>query len=299
MLLSLAHTLKFILGHPLNRSRKTAALIRFFKWQIGSRVVPGQVLFNWINDTKMVSRPGDTGFTQNIYCGLHEFAEMAYLLHVLTTDDLFVDVGANVGAYTILACSKGASVYCFEPVPCTFERLKLNIRVNDFDARVAAFNLGVSDREGDVFFTAGENCTNHVVRNGEEFQSDTVIGAHVVPLDLILKDVAPVFLKIDVEGYETLVLAGAARTLKKESLHSVILELNNSGLRYGFDEEHILMTMQESGFYPYAYNPFSRKLEHLSGKNTSSGNTLFIRNVEAISEKVKAAPKVFINGIYL
>lgn len=193
---------------------------------------------------------GHTGFTQNIYCGLHEFAEIGYLLYVLTTDDLFVDVGANVGAYTILACAKGARRYCFEPVPCTFDRLKLNIRVNDFDARVAAFNLGVSDREADVFFTAGENCTNHLVqnRNGEEFQSDTVIGAHVVPLDLILKDVAQVFLKIDVEGYETPVLAGAARTLKKDSLHSVILGLNNSGLRYGFDEEHILMTMYESGF---------------------------------------------------
>lgn len=44
-----------------------------------------------------------TGATGNIYVGLHEFEDMAFLLHVLRRTDLFVDVGANIGSYTILA----------------------------------------------------------------------------------------------------------------------------------------------------------------------------------------------------
>ena len=46
-----------------------------------------------------------TGATQNIYCGLQEFEEMAFLLHFLRKDDLPLDIGANIGSYTILAAS--------------------------------------------------------------------------------------------------------------------------------------------------------------------------------------------------
>ena len=45
---------------------------------------------------------GMTGATGNVYCGLHEFEDMALVLHALRPRDLFVDVGANVGSYTVL-----------------------------------------------------------------------------------------------------------------------------------------------------------------------------------------------------
>ena len=44
-----------------------------------------------------------TGATGNIYAGLHEFVDMAFCLHLLRSGDLFVDVGANIGSYTVLA----------------------------------------------------------------------------------------------------------------------------------------------------------------------------------------------------
>ena len=62
--------------------------------------------------------------TGNIYCGLVEFADMAFVLHVLRAGDLFVDIGANAGAYTLLASSvAGAKTTCFEPAPATYARL--------------------------------------------------------------------------------------------------------------------------------------------------------------------------------
>ncbi len=75
------------------------AVIRYIKWQVGSRLVPGDVIYQWINNSKVVARNGETGITGNIYCGLHEFPDMAFLLHVLREEDLFVDIGANVGSY--------------------------------------------------------------------------------------------------------------------------------------------------------------------------------------------------------
>ena len=108
--MSLIHTLKFITDHPLNRGQKFKSLLRFVKWQIGSRCVPGVVGYDWINGSKFLVKRGETGLTGNIYTGLHEFADMVFLLHFLRDSDLFVDIGANVGSYTILACSAvGAS----------------------------------------------------------------------------------------------------------------------------------------------------------------------------------------------
>ena len=140
--MSVLSTLNFIVEHPINKKRKAKALLGFLKWQIGSRLVPGEIIYHWINDAKFIVKPGETALTQNIYCGLMEFHDMAYVLHVLNADDLFIDVGANVGSYTLLACAvRGASGYCFEPIPSTFERLISNIKLNDLSDRVKAYNI--------------------------------------------------------------------------------------------------------------------------------------------------------------
>jgi hypothetical protein len=56
--------------------------------------------------------------TGNLYAGLHEFSEMGFLLHLLRQNDLFVDVGANLGSYTVLASAVcQARNIAFEPVP--------------------------------------------------------------------------------------------------------------------------------------------------------------------------------------
>ena len=81
--MKLAHTVKFIVSHPMNRGQKLRAIMRFAKWQIGSRLVPGAVVYDWINGSKFLVRTGETGLTGNIYTGLHEFCDMGFVLHYL------------------------------------------------------------------------------------------------------------------------------------------------------------------------------------------------------------------------
>ena len=100
--INLLDTLRFVCRHPLNRKKPIAGLLRFVDWQIRSRV-QGEVTHPWVGGTKLAVRKGMTGATGNIYCGLHEFPDMAFVLHALKTTDVFLDIGANVGAYTILA----------------------------------------------------------------------------------------------------------------------------------------------------------------------------------------------------
>src|SRR5258706_6390791 len=130
--MSLANSLKFVAAHPVNRDQRIRALWRVLKWQLGTRLVPGQVVFPWIDGARFIVERGETGLTGNVYCGLHEFPEMAFVLHVVAPGDCFIDVGANVGSYTILAFGVSkASGYCFVSVPSTLRRLMVNIRLDD------------------------------------------------------------------------------------------------------------------------------------------------------------------------
>ena len=290
-IMSFSNTLKYITNHPLNNKFKAKALLGFLKWQVGSRLTPGKVVYNWISDSRMIVQPGETGFTLNIYCGLQDFPEMAYVLHVLSPDDLFVDIGANVGAYTVLASAvKKARSYCFEPVPSTYWKLMDNIRINDLNNRVTALNIGISDKEDTLSFTIGENCTNHVIAAGESAMD--IVKVKVLPLDIVLADESPSILKIDVEGFETSVINGADNILRNKSLHSVIMELDGHGERYGFSDDTLFDKMQSYGFNSYRYDPFKRVLTKQHRQKTESGNTLFIREDSTVVEKITSAPQI-------
>jgi len=292
----LLNTLKFIINHPLNRAHKLKSLLRFAKWQIGSRLIQSEIVYDWVNGSKFLVRSGETGLTGNIYAGLHEFPDMAFLLHFLRSDDLFLDVGANVGSYTILACSAiGAKGVAIEPVPSTYNRLMENMRLNHLDQNVRCINKGVGHHQGTIDFTSDSDTTNHALAPGE--YCENTVAVEVTPLDAALSGESPALIKLDVEGFETPALEGAHETLEKQTLHSVIMELNGSGIRYGFDESRILKLMADYGFESFSYNPFNRTLSSLNGKNLNSGNTLFIRGKSFVEERLKSSPKVSLHGL--
>jgi FkbM family methyltransferase len=288
-------TLKFITEHPLNRDHKLNSILRFAKWQLQSRLDQRAIVWDWVNGARFLAKSGETGLTGNIYTGLHEFQDMGFLLHVLRDNDFFVDVGANSGSYTILACAAiGARGVAFEPVPSTYQRLLANMQLNDLNERVLCVNKGVGASETSIVFTNDSDTMNRVIAANEI--SDNTVSVDVTTLDTCLRSDSPSLIKIDVEGYETQVLEGAEETLQQPSLHSVIMELNGSGKHYGYDESRILEQMFDYGFKTYSYNPLERKLVSLQGKNLNSGNTLFIRDKALVEERLRTAPKVSINA---
>ncbi len=293
--MSLLNTIRFITGHPLNRRQKLRAVLRFAKWQVGSRLISGDIVHEWIDGSKFFVRAGETGLTGNIYTDLHEFSDMAFLLHFLRDDDLFVDVGANVGSYTILGCAvAGARGVAFEPVPTTYKRLIENLRLNHLENRVEAVNAGVGSQPGSLRFTSDEDTMNHILADSEVCANPIDVG--VVTLDRALEGRTPSLLKIDVEGYELPVLQGANETLSSHSLRAVIMELNGSGERYGFDESKIVDLMREHGFNACSYEPFDRRLAKLDRQKPDSGNTLFIRDMAVVADRLKNADRLSISG---
>ncbi|WP_029076994.1 FkbM family methyltransferase [Kaistia adipata] len=284
--------LKGILNHPLNRPARGAALARLIRWQIAARAMPAGIALPFVDDTVLLTRHGMTGATGNWYCGLHEPAEMAFVLHMLRPGALFVDVGANIGSYTILAAATGADVVAIEPIPATFFRLAANIDLNGFGDRVARFHGGVGDQAGTLRFTAAHDTMNHVV---EDEAGESSIAVEVKPLDTILDGRRPQLIKIDVEGYELPVLRGAsAAALADPDLLALVVETNGSGARYGVDGREIFAFLERFGFVPAGYDPFARRL----GKAGSGGdNTIFVRDAERVAALCASAPRYrLVNG---
>ena len=282
--MQLLKLIKFVWQHPLNAGRKLAALQRVVKWQIASRLLPGPIAMPFVETTMLFASRGMTGATGNWYCGLHEYREMAFVLHLLRKGEHFADVGANIGSYTILAAGgAGARVTSVEPIPSTFAQLESNVVLNHLSGQVRACSLGLSEQSGSLKFCLGLDTVNHVLAVGETLPS---IDVPVMRLDELVGDDVPVLIKIDVEGYEREVLLGGEKTLADPRLLAVIMETNGSGARYGVSDDELIAIMVRHGFSTFGYDPFTRELVDAG---LADGNTIFIRGKSIIESRVKSA----------
>lgn len=287
-------TLGFILSHPLASRHLLKSLSRFILWQLQTAISPQKLhVKKFVASTRFYARKGLTGVTGNIYTGLHEFNDMAFLLHVLTPDDLFFDIGANVGSYTLLASGvKGAKSISLEPVLSTFNILKQNVSLNNIQSITTVINSGAGSAAGSILFTGDEDTTNHVLSDIEK--SNNTIEVEIITVDSLLREQHPTLIKIDVEGYETEVLKGMANTLESGSLKAIIIELNGSGERYGYNELNIHHLLLSHGFLPFDYDPFSRQLKQLDSYNNY--NTIYCRDVGFINKRLKSASVTKVMG---
>lgn len=280
----------FILSHPLGKRHPFRALFRFLCWQLQTAITPSRfIVKTFISPLKFYGRKGLTGITGNIYTGLHEFNDMAFLLHLLLPDDVFFDIGANVGAYTLLAAGVcKAKTVALEPVPATFNILDKNVSLNELHDKVTLLNCGAGATAGTITFSVHEDTTNHVVANGET--TDVKETLPIISIDSLLSDHHPCLIKIDVEGYETEVLKGMHETLESASLKAIIIELNGSGGRYGFDERMIHELLLSKGFLSFSYDAFTRSLTKLA--TYGSYNTIYCRDLAFVEERIKNAKSI-------
>ena len=215
---------------------------------------------------------------------------MAFLLHFLRPSDLFIDIGANVGSYTILASSEiNAKTIAIEPVPSTFENLIDNISINKMQEKVKALNIGLGSKNGKLHFTKSLDTVNHVVTENDS-DSDT-IEVNVSTLDsILLTEITPILLKIDVEGFETEVLNGAESTLANNDLKAIIIELNGLGRSYGYDEVKVHEKLIEFGFKPFNYSP---KLKQLTERESfGTHNTIYLRDKKFVEDRIETSRQV-------
>src|SRR5579885_1942342 len=139
--------LKNIWNHPLARSDRARALARYGYWQARCLVSNRDSIVAFVNQSRLSVRKGMHGATFNIYTGLSDFSAMGFLLHLLRPGDLFADVGANVGVYTVLSSAvRGARSIAIEPIPANLADLERNIELNGIASLVTPVRAAASSR---------------------------------------------------------------------------------------------------------------------------------------------------------
>lgn len=167
---------------------------------------------------------------------------------------LFIDVGANLGWHTLHAARNRAveCVVAFEPDPFNASLLECNLRANRIgNAIVRAAALGAAAGTGRLYRYKAANLGRHSLARDHGLGSSAV---PLIDLDRALQDLRlderPIrVLKIDVEGYEPAVIAGAARALRRTE--TVILEYSPALYRAGgLSVAAMLAQLDKAGFAP-------------------------------------------------
>jgi FkbM family methyltransferase len=156
------------------------------------------------------------------------------------TGDVFVDIGANVGMYTIWAAkTRGVRTFAFEPESQNYALLYRNIVMNGLSENVVAYCLALSDTAGYSLlhlseFKIGGSCHSYGEKIDHRLEHrDTKLsqGCVSTTLDsLVAGGVLPMpnHIKIDVDGLEHKVLAGCRNVLADQRLKSVLVEINTN-----------------------------------------------------------------------
>jgi FkbM family methyltransferase len=158
--------------------------------------------------------------------GQHEVATEKFILDHLSRGGSFLDIGANIGYFSLLAAHAGSRVVAFEPQPRIAGLLRNSVTHNRFGDLVRVEELALSDRAATMKMTSCPGNTGHSQLVGQVEEGGLPSMVSVLPLDSWLEGnpVGPVSVcKIDTEGAELQVLAGMARLLERDR-PSIVME---------------------------------------------------------------------------
>jgi FkbM family methyltransferase len=212
--------------------------------------------FNLENDVK-INLYKDSVLSRLIYDGF-EKEETNYLLKILKKGDIFVDIGTNIGLFSLLASKivgDEGKVLCFEPAPLTFSRLKENISLNDFK-NIDARNIGLSNTKGELTFYVSNN--GHDAWNSfapsQDNKLESSIQVPVSTLDMELQYIDKTkikLVKIDVEGWEKFVLFGGKDFLVNFNPIVMVEFTEENTFNAGYPVYEIYDIIQDFGYVWY------------------------------------------------
>ncbi len=175
---------------------------------------------------KIILFPGCVVSRMFLYTDTPDKNEISLLRKKMDKDSIFLDIGANVGSYSVLLSDKTKRIYAFEPLPLSNLRCRKNFAVNGIKESNVK-NIALSNAEGEFGFTdfGGTSTVNHLSDS-----NDARIKVQTTTLDFWVKENIKkaklnLVMKIDVEGNEEKVILGANKLFKTKKIKYIVLEV--------------------------------------------------------------------------
>ncbi|GET37517.1 FkbM family methyltransferase [Microseira wollei] len=209
--------------------------------------------------------------SRTILLGLYEKPVMQLFMQLVKTDMTVIDVGANIGYYTVVASrlvGKGGRVYAFEADSDAFAFLQRNLAENQCD-NVVAVPQAVSNRQGTAFFYRPEPERAYIVTEGVPKTGQQV---PMISLDEFFAQQnwpSIDLIKMDIEGGEQAALEGMQELSQRNPSLQLIIEFNMSTMaRSRVSPFSIIATLRKLGFqkaqiFERDFRPFSLTSESL------------------------------------
>jgi FkbM family methyltransferase len=211
-------------------------------------------------------------YTQNLY---EHFTE-DLLLSLLRNGDLFVDIGAHFGFYTLLVGTsyENNKIIAFEPVPENYEILKKNTELNNLK-NVDVYNLAVSNKNDTRKFNVAEHSCSSGFDHNPVSKTIKTIDVEAVAIDSFLNNCdVPIVMKIDTEGHEIDVIEGMKDILKNNKDVKLFIEFNPKCLKSaGYEPEDLLKKINMLGFDIYVIEDEKREIYKLTENNSNDWNS--------------------------
>ena len=249
---------------------------------VGSVGVDGLTIFLDPNDTVITKKILDSG--------TWEPEITATIRDLLGPGDTFIDVGTNIGWFTLIASrevGEQGRVIAFEPDPVSFDILRRNAAVNNCQ-NVVLEQMGLSNRRGR--FELYIHDTN---KGGHSFLKSAERSKHVeveaLPLDEYLRESERKIdvVKIDTEGAEGRILEGMQKTIRSQDKMDIVMEFTPGILRKeGTDPETLIYRLQESSYLAYM-------IDHPSGDLVPIEKSQVPKLIEVLEESSKYVNMLF------
>lgn len=272
-----------VLNHPLNKRHKINTIGRILWWKANQFFfhLPAVVTFNNCKIQFICPFTSSYG-SLVVYCNLPEYPEMKFLGKILKSNSVFIDVGANIGVYTILAAAKikKGKIYSFEPVASVLNDLYRNIHLNDLGDLVQVVEKVASDKTGYSEFTTEDISEYSHISSNKTANSLSMLS---VRLDDFCRNKKISFvdvIKIDVEGAELKVLKGLEGYLEKGQVGTLIIELNRLNQSFGKDSNEIIDYLRKLNYHVFKLNEKNslEKIDKIDKNQTINVIAKYIKN---------------------
>ncbi len=218
---------------------------------------------------------------RGIYFGTFEFENTFLFFDLIKKGDIIVDIGANIGFYSLLAASKlqdGGKVYSFEPSKFIINELKSNIEINNYK-NIEVFDFALSDSSGKKdFYRCEDDAYNSLLAKPMQ-KVVSIDSVDVITLDdfIMMNNISKIdVIKIDAEGLDYEILKGAQQTIM--NFKPIIFCEYNSYYLNDKSKAEFIDYLERSG-YELRFikkNRFSFSIENFNQNTTSASEIICI-----------------------